>query len=189
MDPDRSAIPDIGDQAPDVPMLDLSGRRIALSTAWETRPAILAFLRYFGCPFCKSYVGRLQGAASAIDERGAAAILVGQGSAGSAMAFTGPRRLRLDVLLDPERAAYRAFGLGAGDLGQLIGPAVAASWVRTHVRGEARQGGMQGGSFTQMPGTFIVDRAGIVRFAHRDRHAADDPSIAELLRALEALRG
>ncbi len=27
----------------------------------------------------------------------------------------------------------------------------------------------------QMPGTFVVDRTGVVRLAHRNRHVADNP--------------
>ena len=32
-----------------------------------------------------------------------------------------------------------------------------------------------------MPGTFVVDRTGIVRYAHRNGHQGDDPDIGMVL--------
>lgn len=180
-------IPEVGDPAPDRTVRDLTGRRVNLSTTWQNGPVILAFVRYFGCPFCQAFVGRLHDAESAFQERGVDVALVGQGSTSSAIAFTGPRRLRFTLYLDTERSAYRAFGLTAGGAGQLVGPSVAASWVQTHARREGLQKGLQGGSFRQMPGTFIVDQIGILRFVHRNSNVAADPSIEVLLRALDDL--
>jgi hypothetical protein len=39
-----------------------------------------------------------------------------------------------------------------------------------------------------LSGTFVVDRAGMIRFAHYARFPGDDPQIEDILRAAEALR-
>jgi len=39
---------DIGDRAPNVTVLDGSGRRRRLSSFWKDRPAVLVFLRHYG---------------------------------------------------------------------------------------------------------------------------------------------
>ncbi len=38
-----------------------------------------------------------------------------------------------------------------------------------------------------MPGTFVVDETGIVRFAHRNRHVADPPRNQAILEAVERI--
>ncbi len=41
--------PQIGDPAPDFELPDTMGKRRRLSEFWQTRPALLLFLRHFGC--------------------------------------------------------------------------------------------------------------------------------------------
>jgi peroxiredoxin len=177
----------VGDPAPDASVVDVDGRRRSLSEAWSERPAVLGFLRYFGCPFCQAFVGRLHAARDRIDELGAGVTLVGQGSRGAASAFAAPRGLRFDVRIDTDRSAFRAFGLGDASITQIVSPSAGVAWIRTQASGEARQGGLHGGSFRQMPGTFVVDAAGTVRFAQGYRHVADDPSVPAVLALLEGL--
>ncbi len=44
------------------------------------------------------------------------------------------------------------------------------------------------GDAFQMPGTFIIDRDGIVRYARYARDAADHPATSELVEALNSLQ-
>jgi peroxiredoxin len=86
------------------------------------------------------------------------------------------------VLADRDREAYRAFGLGQGTLGQLAGPAIWSAGLKAVLR--------HGVSFPkqdpwQMPGTFVVDTGGIVRYVHRPRHQADRPSHDEIVAVLK----
>lgn len=175
--------PGVGEEAPRPHLIALDGKRTSLPDRWKERPASITFLRYFGCPFCQAFVGRLVQKAEAFDEADASVVLIGQGTAGQAMGFTGPRRVPFEMLVDPDRSAYRAFGLDEGGPAQLLAPAAVVSWVGVQVRGEGRQGGLHGGSLAQMPGTFVVDTGGVVRFAHRNRHQADDPDLGAVLAA------
>jgi hypothetical protein len=38
----------VGDRAPDLDVLDVSGHEIPLSSFWAGRPAVVALLRHFG---------------------------------------------------------------------------------------------------------------------------------------------
>ena len=88
-------------------------------------------------------------------------------------------------LADPNRTGYGQFGLGQGRLNQILGPAVmlrgleaaAKGYLPRAVEGDARQ----------LPGTFIIDREGIVRYARPARHAADHPAVDELVAALRTI--
>lgn len=179
--------PQVGDAAPRPSLMGLDGKRTALADRWADRPAVVSFLRYFGCPFCQAWVGRLVRQADAFAEVGAGVVLVGQGTPGEALGFTGPRRVPFEILVDPDRSAYHAFGLVDGGAFQILAPAAVAGWIGVQVRGEGRQGGLHGGSLAQMPGTFVVDGAGVIRFAHRNRHQADDPDAAVVLAVCRAI--
>ena len=179
--------PMIGDTAPKPSLIGLDGRRTSLADRWSARPTVVSFLRYFGCPFCQAWVGRLVGRAETFEEVGVGVVLIGQGTAGEALGFTGPRRVPFEILVDPDRSAYHAFGLVEGGPLQILAPAAVVGYLGVHIRGEGRQGGLHGGSLAQMPGTFVVDAAGVIRFVHRNKHQADDPEVGALLAACRAL--
>lgn len=186
--------PAVGDKAPDTTLIDLRGGKVQLSSFWRGGPAVVVFLRYFGCPFCQAQVVALRRDEERFREAGAKIGLVGHGHPHDAAAFAEVKRLPFPLLLDPERAAYRAYGLVQGKAMQVLGPKVFLPWIAAEISGETRQRGLKGGSFFQMPGTFVIDPGGIVRLtgglvrlAHRNRHVADAPSNDLVLRLVSAL--
>jgi peroxiredoxin len=186
---------DVGDRAPDAALLDpTDGGTVMLSSCWRERNAVVVFLRYFGCPFCQAQVATLQEDRERFERTGASIVLVGHGGREHATSFRETKHLRFPLLLDPSRAAYRAYGLVQGKLMQVMGPRVTLPFLKNNLHAETRQRGLRGGDFFQMPGTFVVDSTGvirategIVRYAHRNRHVADSPSNEGILDVLERL--
>lgn len=186
--------PAVGDPAPDATLVDLGGAEVPLSSYWSDRPAVVVFLRYFGCPFCQAQVVALRRDADRFRDAGGRIGLVGHGRAQEAVAFAETKQLPFPLLLDPDRAAYRAYGLVQGKAVQVLGPQVFLPWLSAELSAETRQRGLKGGSFLQMPGTFVIDRGGVVRLsgglvrlAHRNRHVADAPSNELVLRLVSSL--
>jgi peroxiredoxin len=180
-------IPDIGDPAPDAQILDGDGEPTRLADRWAVQPTVVAFLRYFGCPFCQAQVVSLREDHARFAELGARIVLIGQGTPVDCAEFCGRTHVEFDVFVDPERVAFRAFGLAQGTFMQIAGPAVTVPWMKLELKKETRQRGLRGGSIMQMPGTFVVDDTGIVRFAHRNRHIADSPRNQAILDVLAKL--
>ena len=116
---------------------------------------------------------------------GAAIVAVGQGSPADTARFAADLELPYPVLADPNRAAYRAFGLVTGGLGALAGPAAGRGYLRAVLGGAG--GGRMVGNARQLPGTFVVDRTGTLRYAHPATHADDTLSAAELLAIVTGL--
>jgi peroxiredoxin len=179
--------PLLGIEAPEALLLDPHGSELALSSLWREGPLILTFLRYFGCPFCQAQVGALRRDQLRFDKEGVRVALIGQGSVEQARSFSGRHHVPFPLLLDPRGLAFHAFGLVAGSLRQLFAPSVGVSFLAKQLDPETRQRGLQGGSFRQMPGTFVIDGAGIVRFTHRSRTIAEGPSNETLLRVIREL--
>jgi peroxiredoxin len=178
----------IGDPAPDGALLDLVGKRSWLSTSWAERPAVVVFLRYFGCPLCQAQVVGLRDDGDRFDQMGGDVILVGQGTPQDAASFLSRKRAPFPCLIDPDRSLYRAYGLARGSFGDVFGPDAVFSSVRQSLHRETIHGTLHGGNLMQMPGTFIVDRHGVLRFVHRSRTIADTPPNRVLLDVLDRLR-
>ncbi len=89
-------------------------------------------------------------------------------------------------LADRRREGYRTFGLRRGNLWSvLLNPAVLRRGFQAGRKGHHIEK-IVGDAF-QMPGTFIIDREGVIRYARYARHAGDHPSTSDLIAALHAI--
>ena len=89
-------------------------------------------------------------------------------------------------LSDPEKRAYGAYGLSRNSARELLmSPHLYARGFQNALHGHFV--GMPKGDPFQMPGVFIVDTTGTVRYAHRHSDAADNPPNAHLFAALELI--
>ena len=118
-------------------------------------------------------------------ERGYSVVAVGQGTGSRSAEFRWDHDLPFVVLGDPERAGYAAFGLDRGSPLDMLRPSLVVAGVKATLGG-ARQGRTEGDAL-QMPGTFVIDCGGIVRYAHPGAHAGDIPSAALLLLAIDQI--
>ncbi len=85
------------------------------------------------------------------------------------------------LFLDPDRAAYRAYGLERSLL-RSWGLRTLSYYAKALLKGEEWRG-IRGDS-GQLGGDFIVDAKGIVRLAHPSRDPTDRPPVEELLTIL-----
>ncbi len=82
------------------------------------------------------------------------------------------------LLLDPDRAAYRAYGLASSRL-STWSPASLWYYGKAALQGRETYG--KRGDPHQLGGDFVVDQSGIVRLAHPSRDPTDRPSLETLL--------
>lgn len=179
--------PQTGDPAPVVTIRREDGNTLALSQLWQEGPAVLVFLRYFGCTFCREHIAQLRHDEARFHELGATIALITLGTPEASAEFCTSRAPE-DIfvcLSDTEKEAYRAYGLRRAETAELLSPHVWARGMQNMLHGYFA--GMPKGDVYQMPGVFIVDREGIVRYAHRHKDAADNPPNAELLDVLAVL--
>jgi peroxiredoxin len=102
-------------------------------------------------------------------------------------AFFGPRLApSVTCLTSPTPESHLAFGIGRAGAESLLQPAMFSAAVRAAAGGHLQ--GKATGDTHVLSGTFVVDRAGIIRYAHYARFPGDDPRIEDLLRAAEALK-
>lgn len=121
--------------------------------------------------------------------RGAELVALAQGTAAEAERFCRQLGVSYPCLGDPDKQSYRAFGLPRGGWREMVlepmraGNTALRRGHRVGIRGSL----MKHSDWFQLPGVAIVDRAGIIRYLYRSRHAGDLPAISEVLLALDAL--
>jgi hypothetical protein len=101
-----------------------------------------------------------------------------------ARAFCGVHAAGVDCFSDAGLAARKAFGLGRGNVLQLLGPQVVAAAAKAGQQGHRL--GKPVDDVTQLPGTFLIWRDGRLRLTHYASHAGDAVSDEALLAAAGA---
>ncbi len=94
-------------------------------------------------------------------------------------------RLPFPLLSDPERGAYKAYGLLRGSFWSIFGPKTVWEYVKLISHGRLFRG-IQADPF-QLGGDFVIDGEGFVRFAYRSEEPTDRPSADWLLQSVRDL--
>jgi hypothetical protein len=88
----------------------------------------------------------------------------------------------------PTNDPYYAWGLRQGTLGDALANSVNIVVASVKAAADGHRQGAATGDIQMMPGTFIVDTNGVIRYAYYGKYAGDDPDIAELVAAAQALQ-
>jgi peroxiredoxin len=132
---------------------------------------------------------QLRGDRSKFSHAGATVVLIGLGTPERARGFCDDRDIPFVCVADPDVSAHRAYGLKRGSLRHVMGPQVYFRWTKARLLADMPfPSAKLGEDVMQMPGTFVIDTDGIVRYAHRNKDVTDNPSNEEVLAVLRALK-
>lgn len=185
--------PQVGDPAPDMELPDSTGTVRRLSEFWHRGPAVVIFLRHFGCSCLAERCETLQHDIPEFERAGAQVLAVGQGKVERTAAIAARRGYRMTLLCDPDLVAYRAYGLLQGTAPALLhdfpfepgDDATAAKWL------DSRRGTERAlvDDPWQLPGEFVIAPGGTIAHVHRYQYCEDFPPKTVLLGAIAAARG
>ncbi len=87
------------------------------------------------------------------------------------------------IMSDPERAAYRAYGLERTNFVRAwLSPRTVAYYLRAAAAG--RRIRLPQSDSRQLGGDFVIDAQGSITFAHRSTEPADRPPVERLIAAI-----
>lgn len=186
--------PQPGDAAPDPELLDTSGDPRRLSEFWTHGPALVIFMRHFGC---SCLMERWEGLKIELDDyadAGARVVAICQAEPERARAVAARREYGFPLLCDPELRAYRAFGLLEGQPAQVLhdfpwrpGDEETARTLFIEPRRGTERAVVD--SPWQLPGEFVIGSDGRLALAHRYQYCEDFPPKTVLLGAIAAAEG
>jgi len=170
------------DPAPDAQVLNVKGKPVRLSSLWGKRPLVLAFTRHFGCTQCKEMLDELVAGRDKIKKAGLDIAVITQGVPAETALFMEEHAPGLLALSDPQRAAYRAYGLERGTLFQtFLNLKVWRAVSRSRRKGYLVETPPEGQDAMQMSGTFIISPQGRVLLPFYYDNIADHPALDLLL--------
>jgi peroxiredoxin len=172
-----------GDRFPDL-TLETSGGTVRLSERWAERPLIVAFMRHFGCAFCREQLILLTRSWNEIQAAGGDAVAIFQYGAEATERFCNARGVPFACLGDPALVAYDRVALGRWRMREVLGLRTLRGWRRTAKVGAYV--GIPNGDVGLRPATFVVARDGRVAYAHYNGDLTDNPPVDDLLAALGA---
>ena len=119
---------------------------------------------------------------------GCSALVVCQAKPETLALYLARQKWTVPVVSDPDRAAYRAFGLERTGWLTLFRPKVLRGYLRGMLRGYGLKTPYAGEDVLQLGGDFVLDRAGKVVFAYPSADPTDRPTVSQLLDAIAAAR-
>eukprot|EP00871_Galdieria_phlegrea_P005745 jgi/Galph1/658/GphlegSOOS_G5372.1 len=140
----------------------------------------VAWLRHFGCVFCKQLAAEMAQAKPELDKLGVSIALVGQGSWEQAKKFQEEVNFPGDVYTDPELKTYEALGFGKS-VKSLLNPSML---IRAYsaFRDGLRQGPIQGKAFQN--GGVVVAKGSLAAFLeYRDPAPGKHASLHDIFNA------
>ena len=148
---------------------DERGREVELATFWRETPAVIIFLRHFGCPCCSAQMTELSPRLDELDRLGLRTVLVGNGAPGFIDRFKerfGLFDKKVEIFTDPSLRSYRAAGL-LRSWWLSYGPR--GLWDALLAIGKGHVGRFGEGDGLQHGGTVLVSSDGTVVLYHRNR--------------------
>lgn len=161
---------------------DERGAKVRLGELWAERTVVLAFVRHFGCMFCREHVVQLYREMARIRAAGAELVVIGSGTPNFIAGFREVTGFSGPILSDPDLASYRAAGLRRS-MWRNFTPAVVAYGVRALARGNM-QGRTQGDA-AQQGGVLVIVPPGRIIYQHISKAAGDNAAAAAVVGALE----
>lgn len=171
----------VGAKAPDFSLKNPYGKTIKLSTLLKKGPVILTFYRGAWCPYCNLQLHQLKQALPQFKKHGASLVAITPQTPDKSLGQFKQDGFPFEVLSDMDYKVIKAY-----QLLWKVPPELDATYRRAYgLSLEAFNG--PGRRDLPIPGTFVIDRAGVVRaaFANTDWKKRMEP--ADILAALQKL--
>jgi peroxiredoxin len=171
----------VGSKAPDFSLPDAHGKPVTLSALLAKGPAVVTFYRGGWCPFCDLQLRAYQGALGAIHDLGAELVAISPQTPDYALTDVEKKQLTFPVLTDRGNRVAREFKLVFALSDEL-------KKLQTHFGSVLPKFNGDESWELPMPGTFVLDRQGVVKFASVDPNWMVRVEPAAILEALRAAR-
>ena len=148
--------------------------------ALTDKPALVVFLRSFGCTFCREAIADVATARAEIEAAGASIVFVHSGTRDEAEGWFEKYGISgAAQISDPGLEHFAAFGLGRTAALSLVNPRV---WMRGAASARSHGFGPQTTTMMrQLPGVFVVQGGGVLA-SYLHGSPADRPDYVRLVR-------
>jgi len=168
----------VGQKVPDIHARDLDGKDVSLSSLYTKGPILLAFYRGGWCPYCNSENHALATAYPEYQKRGVTPVTVSVDKPDAEAKTKATYAIPFPVLSDSDATMIEAF--------HVVNKVDADTNAKMKGFGVDLEG-YSGKAHHEIavPSLFLIDRTGVVRWAHSDPDFKVRPSTAQILAAID----
>lgn len=170
----------VGDRAPDFELPSANGINIRLSELRAVAPVVLVYYRGNWCPFCTRQLQGLQQSLTNIHSQDAQLVAISPETAANGLNTQRQNQLAYPTLTDRGNAVAREFGLAyrvSADVAAQYAPFVD---LAEHNGNASRE--------LPLAATYVIDTAGIIRYAFVSVDFTERADPAEILQVLRRLK-
>ncbi len=169
---------EVGQPMPEIEVQNAEAVAVNLNALAAEGPILLVFYRGGWCPFCNFQIRELTLAHAQFDERGVTPVAISVDRIEEASKTQQAYTIPFPVLSDPDLIAHKGF--------RVINEVAEQESAKLKMMGmdlEASSGRQH--STVAIPGVFLIDKEGVVRWAHANADYRARPSIEQLLAAID----
>jgi len=170
----------VGDRAPSLSLPDAKGERVHVDRMLEQGPVVAIFYRGGWCPYCNLELRAWQAHLAELKSLGATLVAISPQTPDNSLSTAEKNALAFPVLSDSDLAAAHGFGIAftlPPELVELYG-SVGNNLPELNGNGQW---------VLPVPATFVIDRSGVIQFAHVEadyRERAEPGDVLAVIRAL-----
>jgi peroxiredoxin len=173
----------VGERAPDFTLPNAYGKPVSLSSQLANGPVVLSFYRGAWCPYCNLELKALHGALPHFERLGATLIAVTPQQPDKSLEQVKKDNYPFEILSDLDSTVmrdYRLFFTVPAELNDLYLERFGLDLAAYNGPGRYE---------LPVPGTFVIDRGGIVRAAFADTDYKKRMEPADIISALQSIAG
>jgi peroxiredoxin len=170
----------VGQRVPAGRARDLDGNDVTLASLYPRGPLLLAFYRGGWCPYCNSEIHALTAAYPEYQKRGVLPVAISVDKPDAEAKMKATYQIPFPVLSDSHADVVTAFNLV-----KKVGDEEFAKMKGFGVDLESYSGETH--HVIAIPALFLIDRGGVVRWAHSDPDFKVRPSTVQILAAIDAI--
>jgi peroxiredoxin len=170
---------DVGAKAPSAVVRRPDGRAVEMSTLYASKPTVLIFYRGGWCPYCNVHLGEVAKIEADLTKLGYQVLAVSPDKPEALRASLDKGGYTYDLLSDSDASLISAYGLGFR-----VDDATVEKYRGFGIDLDAASG--RNHHILPVPAVYIVDKQGVIRFAHYDPDYKKRLANADLLAAARA---
>jgi peroxiredoxin len=173
----------VGQLVPDFTLPDAFGNQVSLKSLLAKGPVVIGFYRGEWCPFCNIELRALQEVMPKMQKLGATLVAISPEKPDHGIVMTEKNKLTFPVLSDSGNEVARQFGI-VFQVGKEL-----SAFARNAFKNDISLRNGQDSGELPVPALYVVDRAGVIRFAHIDvDYMTERAEPEEIIAALEAIQ-
>ena len=169
----------IAKKAPDFRFKTPWDDEVKIYDAVGNNPAVLIFLRYYGCPVCQMEMAKIKQESELVSKKGWRVFVVLQSAPETIASLIKKNDFPFTIICDLQGKVFQLYGVEAGGIIKYLHPACLIAAIKATFRGFLH--GKFEGKETQLPAAFAMTADKIIKYGHYGENIGDMPSLAKMI--------